>query len=263
MAKKEEVNPTPIISQIPVPQSDSPLVIDLPDGQKLVVGNLATGTVIEVATWRGTGRPDSRTQRLMLGVSSSSEENQKSSNNSSAAEQSSATPTQSSSAGRFDVVLVPVMRVVFYLVNLFLPANKQIHVAPTVKKAKPVSSNSESNEFDPTKFEASTENQNKSSKFKIPSVKKFNNSLIKKDKNLPNSLSEEIDSAEHLSVTRNSGSENIDEWITRIVEKNSGKAPANKGNATKTRSNRSKSTASPKKSATNGKKAVKKSPSKR
>ena len=49
---------------------DSPLVIDLPDGQKLVVGNLAAGSVIEVATWRGTGRPDSRTSRLMLGMSS-------------------------------------------------------------------------------------------------------------------------------------------------------------------------------------------------
>lgn len=45
-------------------------MIDLPDGQKLVVGNIAHGTVIEVATWRGTGRPDSRTSRLMLGVSS-------------------------------------------------------------------------------------------------------------------------------------------------------------------------------------------------
>jgi hypothetical protein len=49
--------------------SPAPLVIDLPDGQKLVIGNLDPGTVIEVATWRGTGRPDSRTNRLMLGVS--------------------------------------------------------------------------------------------------------------------------------------------------------------------------------------------------
>lgn len=48
---------------------DQPLVIDLPDGQKLVVGNMVAGSVIEVATWRGTGRPDSRTSRLMLGMS--------------------------------------------------------------------------------------------------------------------------------------------------------------------------------------------------
>lgn len=69
MVKKQNEGFEPVVSQIPVPQSDSPLIIDLPDGQKLVVGNLANGTVIEVATWRGTGRPDSRTQRLMLGVS--------------------------------------------------------------------------------------------------------------------------------------------------------------------------------------------------
>ena len=69
MAKKQEDKSEPIISSIPVPPSDSALVIDLPDGQKLLVGKIETGTVIEVATWRGTGRPDSRTNRLMLGMS--------------------------------------------------------------------------------------------------------------------------------------------------------------------------------------------------
>jgi hypothetical protein len=58
-----------MVSQLPLPISDSPLVIDLPDGQKLVIGKMAEGSVIEVATWRGTGRPDSRTSRLMLGMS--------------------------------------------------------------------------------------------------------------------------------------------------------------------------------------------------
>lgn len=71
MAKKKEEAQAPAISTIPLADQDSPLVIDLPDGQKLVVGQIAHGTVIEVATWRGTGRPDSRTSRLMLGVSSS------------------------------------------------------------------------------------------------------------------------------------------------------------------------------------------------
>ena len=70
MAKKDAQSAQPVISQIPMPISDSPLVIDLPDGQKLVVGKMSAGTVIEVATWRGTGRPDSRTSRLMLGMSS-------------------------------------------------------------------------------------------------------------------------------------------------------------------------------------------------
>ena len=69
MANKKEVA-KPVISEIPMPISDSPLVIDLPDGQKLVVGKMSPGSVIEVATWRGTGRPDSRTSRLMLGLSS-------------------------------------------------------------------------------------------------------------------------------------------------------------------------------------------------
>ena len=64
------MNPT--ITNIPIAISENPMVIDLPDGQKLVIGKLATGSVIEVATWRGTGRPDSRTNRLMLGMSDAS-----------------------------------------------------------------------------------------------------------------------------------------------------------------------------------------------
>ena len=63
-------NNVPKVSKLPLPASDSPLVIDLPDGQKLVIGKMSQGSVIEVATWRGTGRPDSRTSRLMLGMSS-------------------------------------------------------------------------------------------------------------------------------------------------------------------------------------------------
>jgi hypothetical protein len=70
MSKKNEVSAVPVISKIPMPISDTPVVIDLPDGQKLVIGRMNDGSVIEVATWRGTGRPDSRTNRLMLGMSS-------------------------------------------------------------------------------------------------------------------------------------------------------------------------------------------------
>ncbi len=69
MSKKVAPVEAPVITKLPLPNSDNALVIDLPDGQKLVVGKMATGTVIEVATWRGTGRPDSRTTRLMLGIS--------------------------------------------------------------------------------------------------------------------------------------------------------------------------------------------------
>jgi hypothetical protein len=73
MAKKTIENKGPEVSSLPIQQDQSPLVIDLPDGQKLVVGHLSNGSVIEVATWRGTGRPDSRTSRLMLGMSSATE----------------------------------------------------------------------------------------------------------------------------------------------------------------------------------------------
>ena len=69
MAKKKAAPGAPVVTNLPLPISDTPLVIDLPDGQKLVIGKMSQGSVIEVATWRGTGRPDSRTSRLMLGMS--------------------------------------------------------------------------------------------------------------------------------------------------------------------------------------------------
>ena len=68
--KNSPQNNVPKVSKLPLPVTDSPLVIDLPDGQKLVIGKMSQGSVIEVATWRGTGRPDSRTSRLMHGMSS-------------------------------------------------------------------------------------------------------------------------------------------------------------------------------------------------
>ena len=70
MATKKPENSTPTVSKLPLPLTDSALVIDLPDGQKIVIGKMTQGSVIEVATWRGVGRPDSRTSRLMLGVGS-------------------------------------------------------------------------------------------------------------------------------------------------------------------------------------------------
>ena len=68
MAKKQEETTGPKVTSLPLPISDTPLVIDLPDGQKIVIGKMQPGSVIEVATWRGTGRPDSRTNRLMMGM---------------------------------------------------------------------------------------------------------------------------------------------------------------------------------------------------
>ena len=70
LANQESEKSSPKVSKLPLPISDSPLVIDLPDVQKIVVGKMTQGSVIEVATWRGVGRPDSRTSRLMLGMGS-------------------------------------------------------------------------------------------------------------------------------------------------------------------------------------------------
>ena len=65
---KKQNNLQPKVTNLPLPASDNPLVIDLPDGQKIVIGKMPPGSVVEVATWRGTGRPDSRTNRLMMGM---------------------------------------------------------------------------------------------------------------------------------------------------------------------------------------------------
>lgn len=46
------------------------LIVDLPEGQKVILGRLPAGTVVEIASWRGTGAPDSRTSRLLLGTAS-------------------------------------------------------------------------------------------------------------------------------------------------------------------------------------------------
>lgn len=62
---------------LPVKPGDPALVVDLPDGQKLILGQIEPGTVIEVATWRGTGRPDSRTTRLLLGAAVNEQNQQK------------------------------------------------------------------------------------------------------------------------------------------------------------------------------------------
>ena len=70
MARKKIEPVEAKVSKIPVELNDAPLVIDLPDGQKIILGKMQNGAVIEVATWHGTGRPDSRTNRFMIGMTS-------------------------------------------------------------------------------------------------------------------------------------------------------------------------------------------------
>ena len=45
--------------------------VELPEGHQLVIGELPAGTVVEVATWQGTGRPDETTNRFLLSTSGS------------------------------------------------------------------------------------------------------------------------------------------------------------------------------------------------
>ena len=44
------------------------LLIDLPEGPKLVMHALPANSVIEIASWRGVGNPDSRTSRILIGT---------------------------------------------------------------------------------------------------------------------------------------------------------------------------------------------------
>ena len=100
MATKKPENSAPTVSKLPLPLTDSALVIDLPDGQKIVVGKMTQGSVIEVATWRGVGRPDSRTSRLMLGVGSGNVDE-----DSSVPEASSSTPPRKIKPQGWKIVL--------------------------------------------------------------------------------------------------------------------------------------------------------------
>lgn len=45
------------------------LTIDLPHNQKLTIGQLKPNTIVEIATWRGTGAPDENSVRMLIGAS--------------------------------------------------------------------------------------------------------------------------------------------------------------------------------------------------
>jgi len=40
--------------------------VELPEGHQLIIGELPPGTVVEVATWQGVGRPDETANRFLL-----------------------------------------------------------------------------------------------------------------------------------------------------------------------------------------------------
>lgn len=141
MAKKPQVPAAPEMTALPMSGGDSPLVIDLPDGQKLIVGNLAAGSVIEVATWRGTGRPDSRTSRLMLGMSSAQEN------------PADAAPSETKKDRTFISKVLGVLRALISKVGALRASAKKSRgekksSAPLIEKVTPAARTSEAVEVD-------------------------------------------------------------------------------------------------------------------
>jgi hypothetical protein len=129
------------MTALPMTGGDSPLVIDLPDGQKLVVGNLAAGSVIEVATWRGTGRPDSRTSRLMLGMSSAQDK------------PADSTPGEAKKGSSFVAKVLGALRTVAGKVGSGLASSKKNRSekkssAPLIETVTPAARTSEAGEVD-------------------------------------------------------------------------------------------------------------------
>ena len=134
MIKKDSKAPTPPqVSRIPLPISDTPLVVDLPDGQKLVIGKLTSGSIIEVATWRGTGRPDSRTSRMMLGMSSSQA-------GISEGDAASSAPVSSKKLNKIQGLLLPIVTTLIKVSSSISKKVKQIRVIPDeeLKQKQPV-----------------------------------------------------------------------------------------------------------------------------
>jgi hypothetical protein len=141
MAKKSQGPPAPEMTALPMTGGDSPLVIDLPDGQKLVVGNLAAGSVIEVATWRGTGRPDSRTSRLMLGMSSAQDK------------PADSAPSEAKKDSSFVAKVLRALRTVAGKVGSGLASSKKNRSqkkssAPLIETVTPIARSSEAGEVD-------------------------------------------------------------------------------------------------------------------
>ena len=143
MAKKSQVPPAPEMTALPMSGGDSPLVIDLPDGQKLVVGNLAAGSVIEVATWRGTGRPDSRTSRLMLGMSSAAQD--KPADAAPAEEKKSSTSIVATVLGTAKSLVAKVSTITKAKKKL---SSEKKASAPLIEKVTPVAKTSDSADVD-------------------------------------------------------------------------------------------------------------------
>ena len=181
-------NPTPEekpkVSKLPLPISDSPLVIDLPDGQKIVIGKMIQGSVIEVATWRGVGRPDSRTSRLMLGVGNGDVNEDQGS-----ASGQPSTPTR--------IEKPKDWRVVLYYIAIAINTVKKLPLGKYAKKLSPAPLLK--------KLSAKSKGANSAKKLDTPSIKPMS------------SENKSTGSLAHVD-------EDIEAWLNKISEKASQKS---------------------------------------
>lgn len=53
--------------------TDEGIEIELPEGQRITIGTLPPGTVVEVISWQGTGSPGPKASRLLLGTARTEE----------------------------------------------------------------------------------------------------------------------------------------------------------------------------------------------
>ena len=205
MAKKKETTPQPAkVSQLPLPISDSPLVIDLPDGQKLVIGKMAEGSVIEVATWRGTGRPDSRTSRLMLGMSPGNI----ASDGADATGYSSGSKPDKQLTG-IAKYLAPVMSILKKVVNLLkkLPLGKLKKIKlPSFKR--PIRKKRDAISAIASLSSSNSENSQSSQSSESKELKEPTDSI----KSIPTSASS-------FRSSKSESKDEVDDWLAQIMQK--------------------------------------------
>jgi len=52
--------------KFPAPLEGYAATVELPEGHHVTIGELTPGTIVEVATWNGTGKPDETTKRFLI-----------------------------------------------------------------------------------------------------------------------------------------------------------------------------------------------------
>ena len=52
--------------KFPAPLEGYAATVELPEGHHVTIGELTPGTIVEVATWDGTGKPDETTKRFLI-----------------------------------------------------------------------------------------------------------------------------------------------------------------------------------------------------